>query len=106
MGSGSSVEERQIDQMLNSKNPNINDIALKLPRNKEIRVKKIYHVNRQEIEPVRPVQVSPVKVVQIVAPSLPQPPPAPATIPYRPRVVVNNPNASAIRIKLSQPVRN
>ncbi|RNA26442.1 hypothetical protein BpHYR1_003776 [Brachionus plicatilis] len=106
MGSGSSVEERQIDQLLSSKNPNINELAYRLPKNQEIRVKKIYHVNRQETEPVKPIEVKPVKIVKVIQSSFPQPPPAPPTVAYRPPIVVKDPNASAIRISLSKPVRN
>lgn len=107
MGSGISIEERKIDQLLKSNNPNINEIALKLPRNKEIRVKKIYHVNRQELNPVMPAEAPPVKIVKVIQPTIMHPPPlAQKAMEYQPRVLVKDPNASAtIRINLGKPVR-
>lgn len=95
MGSGSSFEERQIDKILKSNNLNIKDIAAKLPKNKEIRVKKIYHVNRQEQES-DPVPVMPEKVVKVIQPTILHPPIVPAAVEYRPRVLVKDPNASSI----------
>ncbi|CAF0931216.1 unnamed protein product [Brachionus calyciflorus] len=113
MGSGPSIENRQVEALMRQQNPNIREIAERLPKNQEIRVKKIYHVNKPITEstpppppPPQPKTVisKPVQVVKVIQPqSVPIPPP---TVVYRPQMVAN-PNASQIQFAYNKPfIRN
>ena len=116
MGANSSIQDSEIEKILSRPDPNVKEIADRLPRNHEIRVKKIYHVNKpinEVLVPIpppiiqkqaavinqplpQPVIPKPVQLVQVVAQQTPVPAPAqvpvrqpPPTVMYRPNVVVN-----------------
>ena len=69
MGSNQSSAEQ--NRLLYRAQPNVNQIARSLPDNQELRVKKIYHVNKLEEEepaPAPPPPPPPAPVVTIVKP--------------------------------------
>lgn len=85
MGGSNSREEIEVNQLFSQANPNIAEITKRLPNNKELRVKKIYHVNKPDIEP----------------PPMPEPPlireatPVPMVItPPKPQIVYRVPVAA------------
>ena len=64
MGNDNAKYEKA-NRMFRQTNPNLFEITRRLPDNKEVRIKKIYHVNRPDIDPPpEPVIVQPVVVVK------------------------------------------
>jgi len=74
MGSNQSSAEQ--NRLLYRAQPNVNQIARSLPDNQELRVKKIYHVNKLEEEEPAPLPPPPPPPP---AQALPPPAPPPAT---------------------------
>ena len=48
------VKYNNANSMMKQTSPNLFEITKQLPNNKEVRIKKIYHVNRPDVEPPPP----------------------------------------------------
>jgi hypothetical protein len=48
------VKYANANKMMKHTSPNLYEITKQLPNNKEVRIKKIYHVNRPDVEPPPP----------------------------------------------------
>ncbi len=48
------VKYNNANRMMKHTSPNLFEITKQLPNNKEVRIKKIYHVNRPDVEPPPP----------------------------------------------------
>lgn len=67
MGNNASLEKNHVDKLLKQPNPNIKEISKQLPNNREIRVKKIYHVNKPLAE--EPIVVPPPPPIAVIQPA-------------------------------------
>jgi hypothetical protein len=88
MGSNQSSAEQ--NRLLYQAQPNVNHIARSLPDNQELRVKKIYHVNKLEEEEPTPLPPPPppppMPVVAVVKPA-----PKPVAVAVKPVPVFQQP---------------